>query len=268
MYPPPSRYFKASFFKSHLFNQPFGGGWSAHIMPAASISSRIKHVHPHSYKVLFFKERQRKINTIILFLAAHAYLCIQVLHCFEESCPFFPHHRKFKKASVSVQSLSHEGCLCLYLLKGLFTLHILLSSALICSRFKVFHPNGSSPPWLCQSTILLSHFPQLRQWAHLPWRWMTDRSTVLATSIQRTGGIATWLGFFSKKKLWKTKESEKECRAERKDIIVVCFSSSNCFFVSPSVKHVFCLQPWGSFHRHVLFKMTKSSSLSVPLCSS
>lgn len=149
MYPPPSRYFKASFFKSHLFNQPFGGGWSAHIMPAASISSRIKHVHPHSYKVLFFKERQRKINTIILFLAAHAYLCIQVLHCFEEPCPFFPHHRKFKKASMSVQSLSHEDCLLFVSPKG--TVYAPYPS-LLCAHLLSFQ--SIPPQWLLSPSIV------------------------------------------------------------------------------------------------------------------
>lgn len=178
--------------------------------------------------------------------------------------PFFLIIENSRKHQCLYSLSLMKTAFCLYLLKGLFTLHILLSSALICSRFKVFHPNGSSPPRLCQSTILLSHFPQLREWAHLPWRWMTDRSAVLATSIQTTGGTGTWLGFFSKRKLQETKESENEWRAERKDIDSV----RNCFFVSPSVKHVFCLQPWGSFYRHVLFKMTKSRSLSVPLCSS
>lgn len=51
-------------FQSHLFNQPFGGGWSAHIMPATSV---FNHVYPHSYMVLFFKEGERKKKKTLLY---------------------------------------------------------------------------------------------------------------------------------------------------------------------------------------------------------
>lgn len=104
-----------------------------------------------------FKRQNSTIFNVfyIFFLTARAYLPIQVPRCFEKPCPFFPHHhRTFKKAPAS-----RESRLCLCLLEGLFTLRILFSSALICSGFKVFRPAVSSPPRLCQSPILLSHFP-------------------------------------------------------------------------------------------------------------
>lgn len=76
-----------SSFQSHLFDKTSGGGWSAHIMPAANILNPIKSVHSYSYKV-FFKRRGKKI-TIILYSAVQAYLCIQVLPCLIKLRPFF-----------------------------------------------------------------------------------------------------------------------------------------------------------------------------------
>lgn len=63
---------------------------------------------------------------------------------------------------LHVASLSHAGPP-LFVLRRLFMLHILPSSVLSCSTFEASSSTVSSPSPLCQSTILLSHFPQLRQ---------------------------------------------------------------------------------------------------------
>lgn len=120
---------------------------------------------PHCH--IFLKRMDSLLYCIQLYRLIPAFRCCPP--CTKSNLFIFSPQKKINVWTVFHSlSFSHVGCLCLFLLKRLFTLHILLSSALICSTFQVFHPTVSSPSPSCQSTILLSHFPQPRQWARLP----------------------------------------------------------------------------------------------------
>lgn len=161
---------------------------------------------------LFSENKQKHYCSALAF---HSYFCIQVLHCFENSCPFSLIIENSRKPHCLYSlSLTKAAFVCISDNGNVYVPYPSPFSALICSGFKVFHPTVSSPPQLCQSNILLSHFPQLREWDRLSKREMTDRVAALATSIQTTIERRKWLGFW--RKLQETKDSEKERRGGKK----------------------------------------------------
>ncbi len=146
-----------------------------------------------------------------MYSAVQAYLCSQVLPCFVKSCPFFlPHYSKMQDSiSVCTISLScwpplfvspketvyapYPSLLCAHLLHFLsIPPHCLLSLSILPINYSA----QSLPPTEAMSP------PPLE---------MNDWQVCSVSNIHpdnRRGG--KWLGFFTKKKLQETKESEKE----------------------------------------------------------
>lgn len=132
--------------QSHLFSQPSGGGCVSTHSANSQFFSIISNMFITSYNdcFLFSENKQKHYCSALAF---HSYFCIQVLHCFENSCPF----------SLIIENSNKPHCLySLSLMKAVF---VCISDngdvyapypspffALICSGFKVFHATVSSPP--------------------------------------------------------------------------------------------------------------------------
>lgn len=148
-------------FQSHLLSQPSGGGCVSTHNANSQFFSIISNIFITSYNEWFFFQKTKHYCSALAF---HSYFCIQVLQCFENSCPFSLIIGNSRKPHCPYSlSLTKAAFVCTADNGNVYAPYPSPFSALICSGFKVFHPTVSSPPQLCQSNILLSHFPQLRE---------------------------------------------------------------------------------------------------------
>lgn len=182
----------------------------------------------------FSKREKGKKNIIILLFASQAYLCIQVLHCFEKSCnhvPFFLIIEKSKKQQ------------CLYSLSLSWTLPLFVSPkgtvyapypSLLCARllrFQSIPPHCLLSPSIVPINYSTQSLPPTEGMSPPPLEmndWQVCSVSNIPSDNRREGNgwVFSHWGNCRRQRMVK-----KSGRAERKDIIyniTACFCSCDC----------------------------------------